>query len=331
LSPADVESDLAAIHADLALLDPLRISVATPAADPVDVGEMNHKCICFRHTGWSHARTRVLTALSEAGINAIATHRFATCGAHAWVQRSVEPTPRYRVVADFCQSRWCVPCSRHHTRIVASNLMRHLEGRPTRLLTLTLRQDGAGLAARIERLQSAFRRLRQSPFWKTHVCGGVSFFQTTFTPETRNWHTHLHVICDGRYVPRKLLSDAWLRATGDSFIVDVRLVRNDAVAGYVARYTARPYTNELIGDPVALKELIAAMEHQRCFTTFGTWRSLGLSKPIPDGAQWVDLSPLSCILERAKAGDADAEAVLRRLTQTTDLFESDRQSLFDSG
>jgi hypothetical protein len=37
------------------------------------------------------------------------------------------------------------------------------------------------------------------------------------------WHPHLHVIAEGRFLDKHALSAAWHHATGDSFVVDIRI------------------------------------------------------------------------------------------------------------
>ena len=69
---------------------------------------------------------------------------------------------------------------------------------------------------------------------------------------------HLHAIVYGPYVPIRLLREMWLRLTGDSFVVDIRPVRQPEIAAdYVLKYIWKvPQTdsyNDLADYVVAIK------------------------------------------------------------------------------
>ncbi|MFZ1179182.1 MAG: hypothetical protein WAO15_23595, partial [Mycobacterium sp.] len=117
--------------------------------------------VSFRHSFWQDHRRLVGSCIAEAFYSPNRQHRFQTCGSRAWVQRSVEPIPRYRVISTRCKDRWCEACARERRHKIAANLVRKLPPGRLRFVTLTLKTttDDIGTAAR--RMIRAFHRLRQ--------------------------------------------------------------------------------------------------------------------------------------------------------------------------
>jgi hypothetical protein len=139
-----------------------------------------------------------------------------------------------------------------------------------RFVTLTLRTQSDTLAESLERLRSGWKRLRQTKLWKQKCEGGVYSLEVTRGRGGDRWHPHLHILVDGSFIPQRELSDAWLKATGDSCIVDIRAVRSRRqIARYVSKYVAK-------GDEFAawtleqIAEYAQAMCGQRVIQTFGS-------------------------------------------------------------
>lgn len=304
---------------DSSSVQPHEISVQLPRTVEVEPPDERRKReLRFRHSFWSVRRDRVSLAIQRAGASPQTHQRFVNCGSQAWVQRSIEPKPRFRVVANLCHSRWCEPCHQQHTRIVAQRLYDHLEGKAARFLTLTLKHDGSPLKVCLDRLGNAFKRLRRSNVWKAHVTGGVFFVEVKHNPVTGCWHPHLHVIAAGKFFPHSLLRNAWLAATGDSYVVDIRVVQSAEIARYVAKYAGKALDASITYDDRRLDEAIAALNGTRTFATFGTWRGLKLSKPPDCTCEWQTLDTLSNVLRRAAAGSAEDLAIVSRLKSCPD-------------
>jgi hypothetical protein len=94
---------------------------------------------------------------------------------------------------------------------------------PLRFVTLTLRND-RDLDQAVHRIRKAFTRLRHRRFWSSRVSSAAYAIETTYNRDTGEWHVHLHLVCEGRFIPQAELSAEWLAVTGDSYIVDVRAV-----------------------------------------------------------------------------------------------------------
>ena len=270
-------------------------------------------CIDWRHTCWHRDRLRVFEALQKCPIGETRLQRFADCGIDAWVMEDCNCPGHLRVAASYCHDRWCVPCGRAKARIVADNLRSVIQDQPHRFITLTLKAKNEGLANRISMLYASFRRLRGYAVWRNNVVGGAAFCEPVWSTKSECWHVHLHIVAEGKFIPQAELSAAWLKATGDSYIVDVRLIYgHDKAVDYVCKYAAKPLDPATLRNPDLLSEAIMALHGRRLILPFGTWHGIRLSEVSYD-TQWKALTPLGELLRRAAAGDEWAQSVLRNL------------------
>lgn len=267
----------------------------------------------FRHTWWRADRDRIRSALQSIFPGSKRLSRFRACGDAAWVYRSISNPDRFKVCSDSCRDRWCRACQRDRSRIIAANLRRRLEGIEVKLVTLTLRHRDQPLRAQVDRLIESFRTLRRNRLWKGTIDGGVGFIEVKYQADTDRWHPHLHVLCTGGYVHQADLANTWHAITGDSFNVDIRLVRDlDRVAYYVVKYASKPIATVLYRHPRRLREAILSLQGRHLCMTFGTFRGWRLTKQ-GDGDDWVMLGTLETFQQRARDGDPDALEVLRCL------------------
>ena len=169
----------------------------------------------------------------------------------------------------------CPLCSTHRGRECASRVEECTEKVDClRLGTLTLKDDGAGLCDRINRLLTAYRSLRKSDLWKRCVRGAVATLEVTMGGAVRHWHVHLHFVWDGDFMPQPQLKKAWFDATGDSFIVHVKKVhgRKEA-AKYVAGYIAKPLDVHNWTDEEVC-EYARAVHGRRLLSTSGSFHAV---------------------------------------------------------
>lgn len=277
----------------------------------------------FRHRGWHQRRVRVAAALALANI----THRrlgsFLKCGCQAWVLRSTETPTEFRVVPDFCHDRWCVPCAKGRAARIVANLLDHLQDRQARFLTLTLRADDTPLRARLDRLLAAFSKLRRRILWKDRVFGGAGFIEITRGATGTHWHVHLHVIMEGRYIAKEDLAATWLQITGDSYVVDIGLIKDQRDVGYYCtKYSTKPLDSKLQKQPTHLIEAINALRGRKLLYAFGTWSRWQLLTHPSDPA-WTLYGHVNELLYRAANGDELADLVLLMLQHSPDVFAGD--------
>ena len=243
-------------------------------------------CDIPRHAHWQPERERIARAIFDAGLSMSRLTAFAGCGEGVWILRDKENPARFKLVPDHCHDRFCKPCAAARSRIVARNVADLLEDQPARHITFTLKHRKATLAEQIDRLYAAYRRLRQRQLWKDRVDGAAAMLEVTWNDDNHTWHPHLHVIAVGGFIPLGDLRAAWLGVTGDSHIVDIKLVRNaKATASYVAKYATKSIDSDLTNYPGPLKEAILALKGRRAIVTSGSWAKARLTKP-PTDKQW---------------------------------------------
>lgn len=288
------------------------LSSNLPLPSPAELSKK--LCSTFRHSGWAERRQRTLDALRASGASAGRTDRFATCGDVAWVLQHLEDRGRFRLATNRCRDRFCVPCANEHRQTVCRNLREALAGKTLRLLTLTLKSGETPLADQLSRLYASWGRLRGLMRASHGLVGGVAFVEVSLNPQSRQWHPHLHIIFEGQWTPKAWLRETWLKITGDSYIVDIRPIRDsDHAAGYVAKYASKAVSANVVNDRERFVEAITAMQAHRLFATFGTWTHLHLSRHPESDAGWEPLRPLYLVILDARSGDVTAGNILRAL------------------
>ena len=172
------------------------------------------------------------------------THRTLTleeCRQNAWFAYNVK-TGAVRVVSNACRLRWCPICAAARYQYIRQEVRAYvLSVRKPKFLTLTMRHTDAPLSDQIEALYRHFRLFRQHRFISNLTRGGVWFFQIKLSKKDGNWHPHLHCVLDSDFIDKVKLSDEWRQTTGDSFVVDIRSIKDPGkVVDYVSRYCSKP-------------------------------------------------------------------------------------------
>jgi hypothetical protein len=311
-----------------AFLDPDETSVDSEALVPThglplpsaaDTADHEKQHIAFRHSGTFSRRQATRDVLLERDTPQSVMDRWDACGAAAWVLRSPTDPPTYAVATNRCRHRWCPACQADRRRALVRRLRDTLPRKPLRFVTLTMASMACPLADQLNRLTHCFRKLRQAPCWKRSVTGGIFFVEITRNLDTGLWHPHLHTLVSGTYLPQQQLKSAWLKITGDSYIVDVRFVANpNAAASYVAKYASKSCNASVWAEPAALSEAMDALANRRTFQTFGSWRDLDLSRPPEPLEGWEAIAPLWKILEEARRGVPSALHILNHIGGSED-------------
>ncbi len=296
------------------LLFPFSASLEPPETKPqqtdiLDGGRLTERqglSERFRHSGWQRIRSLVYDSLRRTRQSVSRIVSFDSCGHAAFVYESVDLPVRYRLGGSSCRDRFCTPCARDRSRVLATNVLKALDNQPTRFLTLTLRQTTAPLSVTIDRLYSCFNKLRQRRIWRENVVGGCAFLELKWSSLNRRWNVHLHCMIHGSYIDQSRLSREWYQVTGDSKIIDIRFVKDDGkIAGYVTKYVAKPHNNTYINQSVLLDEVVASTRGRRLCFTFGDWRGMKLTESPKEG-EWINLGSLTDVAALANAGDCDA-------------------------
>lgn len=242
-----------------------------------------------RHAPWANRRRRVYDALVATCASESRIARFASCGAGFWVLRRRDDHRSIKIVRDSCHDRFCEACGQARQFTIRRNLRNKIAPHPHRFLTLTLKNDGIALPTLLDKLLRCFKRLRSTVFWREKVRGGAAFIELSANPENGRWHPHLHVLLDGKYLDQRALRDLWLKITGDSFVLDIRLIRDTGqVADYITKYATKPLPAKVVDKPYLLEEAIQALQGRKLCYTFGTWSRWALLRAETDD-EWETL------------------------------------------
>lgn len=224
-------------------------------------------------------RAALFATLARAGASDTRLRNFATCSQGWWLLRSKTFPTKFRAVPDRCRDRWCPDCQARRGATIRRNLSFLLSqpGPAARMLTLTLKHTEGQLGPQIDRLFRAFRRLRHHPRMHHLLRAGAYFLEVTWNANTLQWHPHLHVICQGPFIPFALLRDLWHKITLDSHIVHIRFIRDaSSCAAYVTKYVTKPAGDPLGLPPDVRTALMRALAGRKTVHTFGSWSKLHL-------------------------------------------------------
>ena len=193
-----------------------------------------------------------------------------------------------KVIANACKLRWCPVCAEARQQHIRAQVTAWIKTvRRPRLLTLTLSHYSAPLKEQIGKLYRSFRLLRQHRAIATLIRGGVWFFQIKRSNKDNCWHPHLHILLDSNYINQKDMSQEWLKTTGNSYIIDIRAIKDPGkVVNYVARYCARPCQLSDYEEADRI-EIATVLFGKRICGSFGTGAKCRFAaRPPEDAAMW---------------------------------------------
>lgn len=288
----------------------------------------------FRHSHWQARRSLILKYLREQNTGIITINRFEECGSGCVIEWS-EELQRHRIAASYCHSRHCEPCMRAKGNKIAANLRTRIQddtNNTYRFITLTLRHRDAPLRNQIERLYASFKKLRASKEWKNSQTGGAAILEVKWNTDTNTWHPHLHVISAGNFLDKHDLSRLWHRATGDSFIVDIKAMKNSAdVCHYVSKYVAKGTSPTVWESAETAHEWICASKGVRTCATFGTWRGYALTANHQTAKDWKPIASYVSILAAARRAELWAIGILQSICPSEDPEEIRCKYVMDTG
>lgn len=264
-----------------------------------------------RHAPYATDRRHALHVLRTAPVvGPRRLRRFQDCRRGAWLWYN-KHTGQARVTSFHCRDQLCPTCQATRRAQVTDHVLSFLKPRhfdhPLKLLTLTLAHNPTPLAEQLARLKTCFKRLRTRRLWRDRIHGGMWFLHLKLDADSDFWHPHLHVICDGSYLPIDEIADAWHFITDDSYICHIEAMHtDDRVARYVARYVASPGPVATYPLPKA-HQALDALAHGKTFAPFGSWRSaLSLKTEPPPLIGWQPIASMDRICRLAASGDPEA-------------------------
>jgi hypothetical protein len=281
----------------------------------------------FRHQSWAHSRRRVHAAMMATRRPVNRCNSFAACGCNAQVMQADNDVPllpdgsrQLKITATYCHDRLCVPCGNARSAEIARCLAERIRGKELKFITLTIAGQGESLGKKMDRLYKGFRALRQMPIWQQAIAGGAAFLEIKWSQRSKRWHPHFHLICEGSFIASGKLANIWHAITGDSFIVDVRAVRDELeVSRYVTKYASKPLDMTFVGNPDLLQEAIVALHGRRLCFAFGTWYKTRLHEvdfQDSPGHNYTPLCDLEDLLRDAEHGDAASLQLIETLHLT---------------
>lgn len=270
--------------------------------------------IALRHSCWAQRRRQIRESLGCVTHSRNRLNAWDSCGSQALLHW--HKSGQWVLCQAFhCHDRFCYPCSKSRTRVIAENISRKIAQSGVRFITLTLTSDRTPLTKQIDRLYRCFKTLRSDDWWTNNVSGGAAFLEVTFNPLLKMWHPHLHPIVQGQYLPQDVLSRKWLAITGNSPIVHIKYIpAANTIANYVAKYAAKGMDDSVFSDPEKLQEwLIASCGRRLCMTT-GNWRGWKLTETTPlDMSEFRPVGSLTHVTQQAALGEKWAIDTLNAL------------------
>ena len=235
---------------------------------------------------------------------------FLNCGRYARVQWS-EKLMKLRIVSSSCGMRICPRCGlsrRAEAARIIADMVQNIDNRQWKFVTLTIQSSGASLAGQLDHLTSSFRRLRQTKLWQSRPRFGKAIIEVSFNHDLQQWHPHLHVLMNTAFIPQKALSAQWLKATGGSPIVDIRVLQSKTQAAkYVAKYLGKlPDFEDFTHPEQTAAAFYYAMTKRTMVIHFGVHPEL-LNEQDQQAAvnrttDWTDVGSLIRILDYARLG-----------------------------
>ncbi|KKL93333.1 hypothetical protein LCGC14_1875750 [marine sediment metagenome] len=320
-----VEFDRASVEPGPEQTPPLLSASLEPLeTNPWDSPIWSRSEVRFHQRDWKSRRTIIKALFSDETAD-LAKRAERIWGCCSMPQILMDPHGLPVLQPGWCRDRLCPACSNRRAHRSRDQLLKVTAGmNSVRFLTLTLKSNDDSLKCCVDRLDKAFKVLRASAIWKRHVSGGLAVLEVTRHHRTGHWHPHLHVLVDGEFFPHAMLKKAWLEATGDSFIVDIRVVHDRrSAAGYIAKYITKGTALASWGTDEII-EFARALHGRRLIRTFGNCHGIKIDpKPeplTPDGFR--RLCTVSLLAAAARALMPEALAAIDTLKRVSRLWRT---------
>ena len=290
LDPIDRERlDLLGELPELSLFVPLKVhTIETTERNRTD---RSYRAYALRNRMDHYVRALEMYSKIDGSFSGKYTNRLKMCRRFAFFYQSTK-TGHLRVQSSRCKLRWCPICRDVSRQIVSKAVDGWLcRQRFPKMLTFTLKHSDDELFLQVQRLYDSFRKIRTRAYFRQNVYGGVWFFQLKLNLQTNQWHPHIHCLVNGKFLKHSRLSELWHKITGDSFVVDVRPVKDlENASTEVARYATSPadITRMTLEQSMAVYD---ATQGRRICGTWGDAKGMVL-KPTPqeDDGEWMKVA-----------------------------------------
>lgn len=183
------------------------------------------------------------------------------------------------------------------------------------MITLPLKHRPGRLREIRNRLQQCWRNLRESSTWNKYVDAACMVVEDKRSKCGKMWHPHMHILYIGKYFPFRQLQSAWLQATGDSFVVDVRPLPSSAAISYVTKYLMKGVDDRTLANPEWMAEYLEDVGGRRNLNITGTWRGERIGNRDEQIKDWVRIDLFENVLNAARMNLPWAIAVMTSLRQ----------------
>lgn len=189
-----------------------------------------------------------------------------------------------------CSVRVCPHCAHRRSKILATRTQSFVVERMAGLRYVVLAERNSdSLEEGIASLWESWTRLRRSVRWKRKVTGCMVALEVTYNREDGTWHPHLNVLMEGEYFPFLELNKAWGEATSHRGRTSYIRAADAGTVFELIKYVTK--ISDLLDNPSALDEFLAASHGRRLIRTYGTFRGLAvLDEENPQG-QCPDCGP----------------------------------------
>jgi hypothetical protein len=295
LDPFDQERyELLGELPDLPLLAPCKVhTIETTDENRLD---KSYRAYALKNRMNHYIRALEIYAKIDGGFHGKYTTRLKTCRKYAFFFRNNE-TGHLRIQSSRCKLRWCPICRDVSRQIVTTAVDGWLcRQKYPKMLTFTLKHSDDELFMQVQHLYDCFRKIRQRAYFKQNINGGVWFFQLKLNLQTNQWHPHIHCLVNGNFLKHSRLSELWHKITGDSFVIDVRPVRDlENASTEVARYATSPADITRMTLQQAI-DVYDATQGRRICGTWGDAKGMIL-KPTPqeDTEEWSKVAEFTFI------------------------------------
>lgn len=234
--------------------------------------------------------------------------KISECGAWLRFSRCPNGHVKYLINASFCRCRLCTICQWRKSLVMFHQVLQLIHAHKSKyqsdvplMLTLTVPNASAqGLAAHLDMMAKAWKKLTERKQVKLAVRGWFRGLEVTYNKKRGDFHPHFHVLLmvprayfdktRDLYIDRDEWLSLWQEATGlpDITQVDIRPIRKrgkhgaiEAASAEVAKYATKPssYIDQLpsgdfITDPKVIEALHLVLKGRRLTAFGGLFRQL---------------------------------------------------------